>query len=152
MRNEQWGIPNKQRQISDFKWVMTNEQWAISNGKWAMRNEQWYLLRFLLRGIAPTSVKLCATVLVLCGIAWKLQGPHLRASASKIHLRWKPRVSNASGFFLRAIASPVNSLQFRAIPHNCAQFENTCAQFRKVARNSAPLRATEFRLEILRKS
>ena len=31
------------------------------------------------------------------------------------------RVSNASGFYLRAIASPVNSSQFRAVPHSCAQ-------------------------------
>ena len=34
-----------------------------------------------------------------------------------------------------AIANPVNFSQFRAIPHNCAQFENTCAQFRAIARN-----------------
>ena len=38
------------------------------------------------------------------------------------------RVSNASGFFLRAIASPVNSWQFSSILHNCAQFENSCVQ------------------------
>ena len=55
---------------------------------------------------------------------------------------WNPRaarVFNASGFDLRAIASPVNSQRCRAIPHNSAQFENSCAQFR----------ATEFRLETL---
>ena len=51
------------------------------------------------------------------------------------------------GFNLRAIASPVNSSQLRAIPHNCAQFENSCVQFRTVARNSAQLPATELRLE-----
>ena len=49
------------------------------------------------------------------------------------------RVSNASGFNLCVIASPVNSSQFRTISHNS----------RTVERNSAQLRATEFRLETL---
>ena len=49
------------------------------------------------------------------------------------------RVSNASGFYLRAITSPVNSSQFRTIAHNSGT----------VARKSAQLHATEFRLETL---
>ena len=46
-------------------------------------------------------------------------------------------ISKASGFYLRAIASPVNSSQFHAIPHDCAQFEGSYVK----------LRATELRLE-----
>ena len=44
-------------------------------------------------------------------------------------------------FYLRAVASPVNSLQIWAIPRNCAKLKNSCSQFHKVARNSAKYRA-----------
>ena len=50
--------------------------------------------------------------------------------------------SNASGFYLRVILSPVNFSQFRAI----ASFAHNS---RTVVHNSAQLRATEFRLETL---
>ena len=43
--------------------------------------------------------ELRATVFVFRGIARKLQGPHLRTS--KIHLRWKPDITNTH--FLKTI-------------------------------------------------
>ena len=49
------------------------------------------------------------------------------------------RVSNASEFYLRAIAGPVISAQFRTNPRNT----------RTLTHNSAQLRVKKFRLEIL---
>ena len=49
-----------------------------------------------------------------------------------------PWDSNASRFYLYAIAGPVISAQFRAIHRNSANsahYENSCAQFRTVTRN-----------------
>ena len=45
------------------------------------------------------------------------------------------RVSNASGFYFRAIASPVNSKKLRAMAENCAELRGFREQ----------LRATELR-------
>ena len=56
------------------------------------------------------------------------------------------RVSNASGFYLRATASPVNSLQVLTISRNFVKFRTIARNSRTVARNSAQLRATELRL------
>ena len=46
----------------------------------------------------------------------------------------KTRVSNASGFYLRASASPVNSSQFRAILRNSAQLRAIREQLRAIPR------------------
>ena len=62
------------------------------------------------------------------------------------------RVSNASEFYLRAIASPVNSYKLRGIPRNFAQFRaipTIWEQLRAIPRNSTQLRATELRFETL---
>ena len=40
----------------------------------------------------------------------------------------------------KLLTSPYNFAQFREIPHNCAQFKNSCAQFRTVARNGIATR------------
>ena len=56
----------------------------------------------------------------------------------------KIRVSNASGFYLRAIAGPVISKQFRAIPYYSAQYQE---KLRKIPHSGVQFRATEFRLE-----
>ena len=49
------------------------------------------------------------------------------------------RVSDASGFNLCVIASPVNSSQFRTISHNSRTVERNSAQFRAIACNGIPI-------------
>ena len=48
-------------------------------------------------------------------------------------------VSNASGFYLRAIASPINSAQFRTIPRNSKTVACNSAQLRAIPRNGIPI-------------
>ena len=65
----------------------------------------------------------------------------------------KGRVSNAGEVYLRAIASPVNSSQFRAIREQLRVISNSWAQFRAIARNGIAIgnpnqRASKFKMTV----